>query len=372
MFIHLQTMKAGITLALGLLLAVPETASAKGFIEGKSKVIGTSVDQSDVRDTGSQIWWSSALHTEIESRFLQFELMVTSVPPDGLEIVFRDDADRRLGSMVVTPAMAGKSLWSPVLTTDRARLNIEGAKAPGLFALTIARVAYETDTAKEIRPQSATFNWTRVSEPDVPPRNWSKSVAKLRFRDGTVCTGFLTGSDVFATAFHCFEDANAISNGQPICDQVTLIFDYLVVNTMTVQPTCVAVRRPLADKDFVVLKLKWGAGQPVRPFLEVAVTPAPVNSKVTLLHHPGGWYMVASDQCASEAKDGKLLYTCTTFGGSSGAPVLDGQGRVVALHTNGAYDEAMTFLDIVSQGIDPTTLRNFGIPASPIRSHLEK
>lgn len=288
--------------------------------------------------------------------------------------MFRDDADRRLDSMVVTAAMVGKSLWSPVLSTDRARLSIEGDKAPGPFALTIARVAYETDTVNEIKPQSATFNWTRVSDlqPDEPPKNWSKSVAKLRFRDGTVCTGFLTGSDVFATAFHCFENANALVNGQPICDQVTLMFDYLVVNTKTVQPACVAVRRPLADKDFVVLKLKWGAHEPARPFLKVAVNRPPVNSKVTVLHHPGGWFMVVSDKCASESKDGKLLYTCTTFGGSSGAPVLDGQGRVVALHTNGAYDEGMTFEDIVSQGIDPTSLRNFGIPASPIRSHLEK
>lgn len=44
MFVHLQTMKAAIALALGLLMAIAVTASAKGFIEGKSKVIGIRID----------------------------------------------------------------------------------------------------------------------------------------------------------------------------------------------------------------------------------------------------------------------------------------------------------------------------------------
>ena len=170
----------------------------------------------------------------------------------------------------------------------------------------------------------------------------SKPVAKLSFsKNGKphVCSGFLISEDRLMTNHHCVSTAAT-------CHSTAVLFDFEFLSggarTRGDQYRCARVVKADYHRDFAVLELtgtpgtKWGK-------LAFAAADAAADQDVMIIQHPAGQpkqisrigCKVTDAVAEGRAPESDFAHVCDTYGGSSGAPVLDEAGQVVGLHHYG-------------------------------------
>ncbi|WP_424830897.1 trypsin-like serine peptidase [Ruegeria sp.] len=172
-----------------------------------------------------------------------------------------------------------------------------------------------------------------------------RSVAKLSYlknkngvRKRYVCTGFMVSDSTMITNHHCVATAD-------VCKTTKVLFGYQKSDAFFTAPKeqfgCVKVLKADRNLDVALLELdgkpgavsEWGS-------LKLSSSVPVTGQKLFLVQHPAGEPKQISDYDCSVSKspvngyekDLDLAHECDTLGGSSGSPVFNEEGEVIALH----------------------------------------
>jgi V8-like Glu-specific endopeptidase len=185
--------------------------------------------------------------------------------------------------------------------------------------------------------------------PAGPVQRASDSVAALFWSEGNnwkVCSGFVVSDRHVLTNRHCISQ-------QTQCDQLLVIFGYRTVNGDVSPGTSFSCKKlvptaTLAAADLALLELNVPANFPPPPALKFSPNAPQVGKLLTVIQHPMGNRMqIVREGCdirqwpvdsptAQEKID--AAHQCDTAEGSSGSPMVDSSGQVVAVHHWGYGD----------------------------------
>ncbi len=152
------------------------------------------------------------------------------------------------------------------------------------------------------------------------------------------CSGTLISDNLFLTAGHCISAGPAF-----------VVFDYQLGVESSDWDFHAVVGAPVENGfemrgslDFAILELEDSPGTGidasgnVRGFANVSTSIPSRGSTVTIIQHPAGEQKKVEAGQVSGVSGNFLLYSSLdTLGGSSGSGVLDRQGRLISVHTNG-------------------------------------
>lgn len=165
----------------------------------------------------------------------------------------------------------------------------------------------------------------------------SRSVAKVRLKDGASGTGFLTDCDILITNNHVLpnpdEARGAIAqfNYQHTIRGLSAQLEELAFDPDSFFRTSV-------EDDWTAVRVqgqptsRWGA-------LTLRSHNVFVGDHVNIVQHPGGGHKQVSllSNVVVYVGEGRLQYLTDTLPGSSGSPVFDRDWNVVAVHHSGGW-----------------------------------
>ena len=202
--------------------------------------------------------------------------------------------------------------------------------------------------------------YTSHSETDRKFRSWGDAVGFVMASSARQlwgCSGVLVGPRLFMTAWHCggnrVEDS-AYWNAD-ICRDLLIDLSW-DDDGASRDYGCVKVVDKNKALDFALLAIEPIAsiGDP-RPAV-MSLTPLPSGAPLILIHHPVYMRKQLTTRCGvdrwahpgwvAEAGDVDLSHDCDSEGGSSGAPIFNDQGRLVALHHHGHDIDSQTCSEI--------------------------
>lgn len=307
---------------------------------------------------------------------------VSSIASGKFRVDVRDDETHLFASYDAAFLAANPRFSTPPLPARTLIVSVVGPAAKDALKFKLDRMltAYTPTVSKSLIPNLQVYSGMNATE-----RQLGRGVAKLIIADTEVCTGFLVAQDTLVTNNHCLRSSAsyAKSAGQAIraCGDITIAFDYSVdPYTRSGNPKCVAVAKAIAvPVDIAILKLDKPppnvAGR-VYTLADHDVGNAPETAQV--YEHPWGLPLGLVKNCAVKgvgAGAAKLEHTCSTLGGASGSPILNGKGEVVGIHSNGFIADGATSIEVMetyyqacNAGACPT---NKGTPASQIRGALK-
>jgi hypothetical protein len=196
-------------------------------------------------------------------------------------------------------------------------------------------------------------DWKPLFDPTVPfmRRHWGDNVAfvMVGIHEGSApatCSGIVLPPGYLLTNWHCgpaFNGQNEEIPGafwsQPICErtQMDLSWDDDQVSR---EFGCERVLATSQDLDYALLRIRPLEGSAsIGPVAIAASTDTPT---VSMVHHPAAAKKVISLNCGivdrqlpswlGHVAGATLTHRCDSEGGSSGAPMFDQQGNLVALH----------------------------------------
>lgn len=165
----------------------------------------------------------------------------------------------------------------------------------------------------------------------------ARAVARIKYKDGSVGSGFLLPGDLLVTNHH-------VLNKPEDAATATAQFNYQKTaegrdadpHELALDPG--AFFMTSQEDDYTIVKVmgepstQWGA-------IELEPAPVAVGDRVNIIQHPGGEQKQLSffHNLVVFVGDGRVQYLTDTLPGSSGAPVFDRDWRLVALHHSGGY-----------------------------------
>ena len=181
----------------------------------------------------------------------------------------------------------------------------------------------------------------------------ARAVARIKYRDGSLATGFLIPGDLLVTNHHVLkragdaEGATAQFNHQKTADGRDSEMEEFALDPGAFFTTSVA-------EDCTIVKVsggpstRWGA-------IELGPGLIQVEDRVNVIQHPGGDQKQLSffHNLVMFVGEGRVQYLTDTLPGSSGSPVFDKDWNLVALHHSGGW--------ITEPGSKETFFRNEGI-----------
>jgi len=200
-------------------------------------------------------------------------------------------------------------------------------------------------------PDMGNPSWENVAcLPAGLPKDTARSVGMFVHADGdllTSCSAALIGPDLILTAAHCIStDAEADSAAftldyQTNCDGTRPVgYNPRFLKLTHVVKTGVA--RPPGDLrpalDYSVVQLDPGAAGVGAPALVIRSSLPMVGEDLFVVHHPRGTTKKISRKPTDPScqvlgvNAFSLTYACDSDNGSSGSPVLDSLGRIVAVN----------------------------------------
>lgn len=207
---------------------------------------------------------------------------------------------------------------------------------------------------------------SRTNFRDVPGGGPTQTLArpvgrldvKYRTRTGEVCiapcTASLVGDGLVLTNSHCLALPQLYPGTIESVLELGLRLGYVSdavpgrFYRLDPEPVESSPPRSLGGLDYALLRLR--AGEPEKTFGTVRIADAELETyqRYTLIGHPSGFrQQVVEAECYAAGQgpvvDGVLQHGCHSVGGSSGSPLFDAQGRMVALHFSGGLDGAGGF-----------------------------
>lgn len=223
------------------------------------------------------------------------------------------------------------------------RLDVFQVSSPGLLAVTASTAA--------MIPVSTLQN--KGSYYEVPVNKFGDDYGLCKNEpfysqpNPAMCSGFLVGPDLLATAGHCVSELDCSSNSN------AFVFDYKMTDAKTA-PSSVAsdnvyfcksvVARELTrQQDYALIRLD----RPVkgRAPLTLAKTPAVQGDQLVLVGHPSGLpTKVAGGASVRKVETGFFVANTDSYGGNSGSAVFNAKTlEVVGILVRGEEDFAYDY-----------------------------
>ncbi|MFC3616458.1 trypsin-like serine peptidase [Lutimaribacter marinistellae] len=216
-----------------------------------------------------------------------------------------------------------------------------------------------------------------INGPEVPEaaRAMAGPVAFLSFIEGgraRTCSGFLIDSNRLLTNEHCVSTPS-------VCATTTVVFgyEYDLNGRLGIGPQrrCVSVDEAKVnfELDASVIELDSPPGEAFGT-IDISAPGEDLSAPLMVIQHPGSQpKQISILDCTvnDPLVDGRgpgtdFTHTCDTAGGSSGAPILDAQGRLVGLHHFGFEDgEVWT----ANRGVHAELIANW--LSTPIDEHFD-
>lgn len=253
---------------------------------------------------------------------------------------------------------ASDEIWIPLMNSSGAVLQLESLSAvmPKIqftYAYTAIKPVGESYSFRD--PPSfvdvSTLKNAALSQA-------SQSVALIYWVENgnlRVCSGFMVDQRHLLSNHHCVATANQ-------CKSARIIFDYRARPAVATQKPrwfpCKSVIQDnsLKERDLAVLELRIPASEKPPPGLDFASGVLLPNQSLAIIQHPLGQPQQAVLNGCSNMKAPTrsplttrlvdMAHQCDTADGSSGAPVLDIEGKVRAVHHWGYVKADPEFKDL--------------------------
>ncbi|WP_165191728.1 trypsin-like serine peptidase [Caulobacter soli] len=292
--------------------------------------------------------------TKPEPRYAVLLFEGVEAKADGdYAIELQDNDGRVLAAFPAAFLAENPSFTSPQLKPKQIDIVVTAPSgAPGLrFTVKTMLVSTSKATTKS-QSIGPNIEWVEDLAATDPAMAWARGVVKLTIHGNHACTGFLVAADKIATAHHCLDNSVSYVGSQGksarTCSDVAISFDYIRDPYGAVRnPLCLSVKADPAKADVAVLTLS----EPAPPvaggggrILKLASADPAAGGVVNVLGHPYGFPMGASLSCSvkSLVAPGRLEHNCDTVGGNSGGPILNANGEVVGVHTDGFIDDELS------------------------------
>lgn len=160
--------------------------------------------------------------------------------------------------------------------------------------------------------------------------------------NAAMCSGFLVGPDLLATAGHCINDMDCSSNA--------FVFDYKMADAKTAPTTAanenvyfcknVVARELTRQQDYALVRLDRAVVG--RQPLAIASTPAAVGDQLIMVGHPSGLpTKIAGGAAVRKLETGFFVANTDSYGGNSGSAVFNAKTlEVVGILVRGEEDFA--------------------------------
>jgi hypothetical protein len=267
----------------------------------------------------------------------------------GFSIEIRDSGARLLASYDADFLAANPSFTTPPLKPGAVTVQVRGAPSAGDLAFKIDQmiVALPRDSLhpQSLIPGMIIYDWMNPAQ-----RKLARGVVLLTINKKEACSGFLIGGGRVVTAQHCLEksDSYAQSAGQPVrrCADITIAFDYTVLPYgAVVNPNCKSVD-PISDPaaDVAILRLTGSPPGPPGRELTLAANDPVLDLPLQLFEEPSDLPVSVKLGCQVRGTPAapKFEHDCNTSGGASGSPVMNLDGEVVGVHTDGFLGDGAT------------------------------
>jgi len=218
-------------------------------------------------------------------------------------------------------------------------------------------------------------------------RGWARSIGRVWVGDISddgsgdqqSCTGALVGPDLLLTAGHCVVGTGQTMSEEDFCADMKVSFDYETQGGKHTQGLCPGQEIPNPDSpdnmicpdsafdatcdevleveypgeegseevpDYALIRLSGSPGLE-RGHLEIARRRPEVEEEIIVIAHPvGAPKVISRDAIDSLTASGLITYSADTAPGSSGAPLLDGDGHIIGLaHRSDCYDNVERLYD---------------------------
>lgn len=338
------------------------------------------------RDRGDGVLWEDRLSMP-KTLYLRLQFSeITSPPGAQYTVILRAADGKEFTRYAAEQFSRSSSLYTGVLFTDTVKVQVRGTLPLTGLSFQVKSLIHQVDPVGRLTPQSVVPTWKTIVE--LPkgslPVRAADSVAKLYIGPGYACSGFLISPKALLTNFHClqasFDYQLTMTQSQPECGDIEIHFDFDRQKSLagTVRTPCVRVLSSDAEQglDYALLEIDPRAAAAGRTsprgYLKLAARPLSPQGDVLVIHHPAGLPKKFSLACTAYASnDAQLLeHTCSTTGGSSGAPLMSQDGTVVGLHFAGAFSKEMTIEQINNAIAEGAVFRNKAKPAHLILQRL--
>ncbi|HEU4408099.1 MAG TPA: serine protease [Polyangiaceae bacterium] len=146
------------------------------------------------------------------------------------------------------------------------------------------------------------------------------------------CSGTLIANDLFLTAGHCVD-------GTTVGQFVSFDFELAANGASLLAQSHFRVSAVLEDSlgglDYAILRLEGSPGATFGTAVVHTADPSR-NDPITIIGHPQGEPKQIEAGTVARVSGSRITYgDLDTLGGNSGSGILDAQGRLVGVHTNG-------------------------------------
>jgi Trypsin-like peptidase domain len=314
--------------------------------------------------------------TSTGARYIRAHFQVQNDAPDDWALRVYDDKGRPLQSFDRSTASGG-DFWTDRLPSASLSLKVESASNETKPILIVSEYVAMPQMSGVTYYSKKTDNpdWKFLySLSEVPNYQRPAGLAVgMLFADydvgtrvGWTCTGFVVATRpiiLFATADHCGAPLSlpGLRWHPSILPRIFVDFSWdgdLVSREYVVAGKAVSD----AKADLAVLPLRpLGNDVPPQP-LPLSAASTQVSSELYTIHHPASDRKMVS-MCVPQGliqREGLpiVLHDCDVESGSSGAPMLDGSGKVVAIHIEGHEKGPDGKCDKINKAAAAETLNN--------------
>jgi len=251
-------------------------------------------------------------------------------------------------------------------------------------------------------PAAATKTYYSASDPKAPrwspiasassgDRKHAESVGMLigNSNDKTwCCSGVVIAENLLLTNWHCgsYTESSDDKWSPEACRNmvINLAWDQYGNQDQKIHDrefVCDAVLATDQDLDIAVIKIRSLLGHETARPIKIRTKPLDNNEALSLIHHPACLpKQLTSTSCQVDSKSYRgwrnaaakteILHSCDTEGGSSGAPILDEAGNLVALHHLGYETPPGGVCDYQNKGVKIGPILEFLMGKDDIRQLL--